>query len=196
MTVLSELKLDGFAERCYEVSNDIWTPKVFLDIETLSLVGTPLTVIGLLEGGQQPKATQLFLLKEEGEKQLLMRFLELTKDAEVVTYNGANFDIPFINQRLLHHGLRQFAPKVHVDLYLTAKRKFQGKLPSLKQSYLEKHLLGIERFDDVPSRFVPQYYQEFLLGGDWDSLEKVLRHNYYDITGLANLYLYVEQSLF
>jgi len=190
MTVLSELKFDGFAERCYEVSNDIWTPKVFLDIETLSLVGTPLTVIGLLEGGQQPKATQLFLLKEEGEKQLLMRFLELTKDAEVVTYNGANFDIPFINQRLLHHGLGQFVPRAHVDLYLTAKRKFQGKLPSLKQSYLEKHLLGIERW------FVPQYYQEFLLGGDWECLEKVLRHNYYDITGLANLYLYVEQSLF
>jgi len=60
---------------------------------------------------------------------------------------------------------RTVVPRAHVDLYLTAKRKFQGKLPSLKQSYLEKHLLGIERSDDVPSRFVPQYYQEFLLGG-------------------------------
>jgi len=90
MTVLSELKFDGFAERCYEVNSDIWTSKVFLDIETLSLVGTPLTVIGLLQGGEKPTATQLFLLKEEGERELLLRFLELTKDAEVVTYNGAN----------------------------------------------------------------------------------------------------------
>jgi len=54
-----------------------------------------------------------FLLKEEGERELLLRFLELTKDAEVVTYNGANFDIPFINQRLLHHGLGQFVPRAH-----------------------------------------------------------------------------------
>jgi len=82
MTVLSELKFDGFAERCYEVNSDIWTSKVFLDIETLSLVGTPLTVIGLLQGGEKPTATQLFLLKEEGERELLLRFLELTKDAE------------------------------------------------------------------------------------------------------------------
>jgi len=46
---------------------------VFLDIETLSLVGNTLTVIGLLQGGEKPTATQLFLLKEEGERELLLR---------------------------------------------------------------------------------------------------------------------------
>jgi uncharacterized protein YprB with RNaseH-like and TPR domain len=141
-------------------------------------------------------AFQLFLLEEEGEKALLQKFLEYVSDAEVVPYNGANFDLPYINQRLLYHGLEVFSPKVHIDLYLTAKKRFQGKLPSLKQSFLEKQLLGIEREDDVPSRFVPQYYQNFLCDGDSESLEKVLRHNLYDINGLANLYLLMEQSLF
>ncbi|WP_018963517.1 ribonuclease H-like domain-containing protein [Coprothermobacter platensis] len=196
MAVFTEIRHEGFAERGYEISDDIWVPKTFLDIETLSLVGSPLTVIGLLRGGPEVRATQLYLLDEEGEKNLLERFLELTDGGDVVTYNGANFDIPFINQRLRYHGLKPFSPELHIDLYLTAKKRFQGKVPSLKQSFLEKHFLGIERVDDVPSRFVPQYYQNFLYDGDTESLEKVLKHNFYDITGLANLYLHIEQSLF
>ncbi|NPV87906.1 hypothetical protein HPY42_00035 [Coprothermobacteraceae bacterium] len=196
MELLAETLFDGFAERRYKVPFELCVSRIFLDIETLSLKGSPLTVIGLVSGTPDPAVMQLYLLREEGERNMLEHFLALVRDAEVVTYNGANFDLPFINQRLRYHGLKPYLPFEHRDLYLEAKKRYQGRFPSLKQSFLERHLLGIERHDDIPSRFVPDRFMEFLYQGDRVALEKVLRHNYYDIVGLASLYFQMQGSLF
>jgi len=65
-------KFDGFAERCYEVNSDIWTSKVFLDIETLSLVGH-LNGYWLTSRWRKTNSYATFPAEEEGERELLLR---------------------------------------------------------------------------------------------------------------------------
>jgi len=62
------------------------------------------------------------------------------------------------------------------------------RLIELEQQVLNPTLLGWRRDGDVSSRFIPQFYFDYLRGGPPEPLTGVARHNQMDLRGLAALF--------
>ena len=61
------------------------------------------------------------------------------------------------------------------------------RLVDLEREVLNPTLLGWHREDDVSSKFIPQFYFDYLRGGPPEPLLGVARHNQMDLRGLAAL---------
>ncbi|MDK2854825.1 MAG: uncharacterized protein PWQ41_1635 [Bacillota bacterium] len=167
-----------------------------LDIETTGLWGNqPLFLVGLLrlEGGR-PVLEQLLARHYSEEKALLTYLAEVLAGVRaVITFNGKRFDLPYIEQRFIYHGLPQPKELFHVDLYFHARRLPQA-LPNHRLVTLEAYLLGTEREGDVPGYLVPTIYHRFVRTGEPELLLPVLEHNAQDVLSLARLLYLVGQE--
>lgn len=105
---------------------------VFVDIEATSLkadLGSTLCV-SFKPYGQKPKT---FSVKQVGNDSKLVKEVkaELEKYHCWVTYYGKGFDIPFLNTRLLRHGVPAIEKRHHLDLYFSLKPKLRTISKSL-----------------------------------------------------------------
>lgn len=160
-----------------------------LDIETTGLWGNqPLFLVGLLRlEGERPVLEQLFARHYSEERALLTYLAEVLAEVKaLVTFNGKRFDLPYIEQRFIYHGLPQPEELFHVDLYFHARRRPQN-LPNHRLVTLEEYLLGMEREGDVPGYLVPSIYHRFVETGEPELLLPVLEHNAQDVLSLARL---------
>ena len=125
-----------------------------LDIETtgLDFKRDKLVLFGLVkEEKDEVYIYQYFAENDNEEIRLLEIFLREIKGKKLITFNGDNFDIPFLNSRLLAHKLMPVFPENSLDIYKIIKwnSKFFS-YDSMKLIDIEK-LIGIER--DDPSRY-------------------------------------------
>ena len=125
-----------------------------LDIETtgLNFKRDKLVLLGLVkEEKDEAYIYQYFAENDNEEIRLLEIFLREIKGKKLITFNGENFDIPFLNSRLLAHKLMPVFPEDTLDIYKIIKwnSKFFS-YDSMKLMDMEK-LIGIER--DDPSRY-------------------------------------------
>jgi uncharacterized protein YprB with RNaseH-like and TPR domain len=58
-------------------------------------------------------------------------------------------------------------------------------LPNCRLVTVEKHLRGVERVDDIPSRFIPRAYHEFVHTRDARLMRNVVYHNRMDVFTMA-----------
>lgn len=125
------------------------------------------------------------------EGKLLLVFREFLKDFDVlIDYNGNSFDIPFIENRGIKHGiLFHFDKFILIDIY-KAIRKYKDffKTPDLKQKSIEK-FLGIDREDEYDGGRLIEVYKDYLKGKSTDKtlLSLLMLHNHDDIIGLVNI---------
>ncbi len=145
----------------------------FLDIETTGVGGGAyITVIGLYDG-REPRVyvrgSNLHLFAREIQDYTLL-----------VTYNGQQFDLPFIRAEM---GLE--LPQAHIDLrYPLAALGYRGGLKKIERA------LGLERegplalLDGWCAVLLWQYYEE---EGEERALETLLRYNLEDVVHLPNL---------
>lgn len=100
----------------------------YLDIETTSLEGDDITLIGLYDGRE-------LRIYQKGEN--LHQFLEdISRFSLLVTFHGSGFDLPFLRRRF--PGLE--FPQLHVDLCPTLRRLgLRGGLKAIERA------LGIPR---------------------------------------------------
>lgn len=125
-----------------------------LDIETtgLDFKRDKLVLLGLVtEEKDEVYIYQYFAENDNEEIRLLEIFLREIQGKKLITFNGENFDIPFLNSRLLAHKLMPVFPEDSLDIYKIIKwnSKFFS-YDSMKLIDIEK-LIGIER--DDPSRY-------------------------------------------
>ena len=112
----------------------------------------------------------------------------------ICSYNGKSFDIPLIRNRFVLLGERFRAPPAHLDLFHFWKsigggmRKVSGK-KGYKQKNLEEEVLGFFRKEDLPGAEVPQVYFDYRKYGRKERMHEVLKHNEWDLQGLALLFL-------
>ena len=112
----------------------------------------------------------------------------------LVTFNGKTFDWPLLENRF--RMTRCIAvPKLaaHLDLLHPARALWKFRLGTVRLVDLEREvlnpaLLGWHREDDVSSKFIPQFYFDYLRGGPPEPLTGVARHNQMDLRGLAALF--------
>lgn len=107
---------------------------------------------------------------------------ELSKSNCIVTWNGKQFDVPFLNARLARHGYPAYRPQFHIDLMYYAggvsMRVGSRKLVNV-QKFLE---LGEEKTD------IKWDTWQLAATGDRKALNEVVVHCEQDVKVLAQAY--------
>jgi hypothetical protein len=169
---------------------------LFMDIETLGLRYKPLILIGIAETTEKGLIINQYLLRNLKEEIAVLDAFNshLEDDIVFVTFNGRNFDLPFIESRLLFHGIKNKLKKPHLDLLHFSRRQWKSQLPNCRLKTLEKHLFGVERDDDIPSSLIPNFYHSYLKTGNIGPLVPILEHNREDVITLAKIMTCLTQN--
>jgi uncharacterized protein len=148
----------------------------YVDIETtgLSRWSDAITIIGIHDG----TTSHLYV----NGKNLAEAHAKLKEFDIIVTFNGKQFDMPFIE----HHFSHQY-DYVHLDLrYMLKELGLQGGLKNIERQLginRDVDLDGVDGFEAV--RLWNQYKR-----GNQAALEKLLRYNEQDIVNLKTLLQY------
>jgi uncharacterized protein YprB with RNaseH-like and TPR domain len=162
----------------------------YLDIETTGLSPTTyLFLIGLMFWERDRFVAELVFARNYAEEPAVLRYVRdrLSRFNAVVTYNGDRFDLPFIETRLAATRVGPLDPIASVDLLYTARRVFRGVLPNCRLGTVERHIRGVGRTGDIPSRYIPEAYHDYVRSGDARAMKNVLYHNRMDLFTMAVL---------
>lgn len=162
---------------------------LFLDLETCGFSGNPLFLTGALRIEQgRPIFIQLLARHYAEEASVVEASIELLRDHPLlITFNGKSYDIPFLRERAIRHGVDWCPPAGHLDLLHAARRRWKDLLPDCRLPTLEERLTGRRRAGDVPGSEAPERYHAFVRGGPASELVPVLRHNLLDLVTLVTL---------
>lgn len=145
----------------------------FVDIETTGLSSQcdSITIIGIYNGKETKTYIQGINLNEAEE--------ELTKYKQLVTFNGARFDLPFIE-----HEFPGFFNHLHIDLMYPLKNiGYSGGLKKIECSLgirRSEETVGISGFEAV--RLWNRYNR-----GDDEALELLIKYNKEDVENLKTI---------
>lgn len=145
----------------------------FVDIETtgLSSQSDSITIIGIYNGKETKTYIQGINLHEATE--------ELAKYKQLVTFNGARFDLPFIE-----HEFPGFFNHLHIDLMYPLKNiGYSGGLKKIECS------LGIRRSEETEgiSGFEAVRLWNKYKKGDDEALEVLIKYNKEDVVNLKTI---------
>jgi uncharacterized protein len=165
---------------------------LFLDTETTGIdrgTGTHVFLVGIgYFKGTNFLVEQHFLRDLHEEASLLCELDQLIREfAVLVTFNGRGFDWPLLNNRFILHGYRDTPELAHWDLLTSSRRVWRNRLRDCSLGSLERNLLGVERYGDVPGYLIPGLYFDYLRSRDARPLRPVFSHNQEDIVSLARL---------
>lgn len=183
---------------------------LFLDVETSGLSagsGSAAFLVGLgrlvrLDGDCLVRVEQYFLSDLGAEEEFtahLHRAIrgeegdeagETRADQLYVTYNGASFDLPVLRTRAVL-ARRPFPEYGHLDLLPLTRRLYAPVIGACRLTLVERHVLGRERYNDIPGSEVPERYLHFLRTGQTEGLLQVLDHHFQDIANLVHLGLHL-----
>ncbi|TAL18353.1 hypothetical protein EPN96_02285 [bacterium] len=166
----------------------------FLDIETTGLSSACkafLVGVGRYLPGEGFVVAQYFMENPASEICLLEAIAEeACKSSLVVTYNGACFDLPILEERAR---AREIAPLFrgipHLDLLHFARSAWKCDSKNCRLITMEEDLLDFWREGDIPGREIPGVYREYILRGRSERMKTVFYHNALDILSLACLFL-------
>jgi uncharacterized protein YprB with RNaseH-like and TPR domain len=154
----------------------------YLDIETTGLFSNrdEITLIGLYDGKNVKTYINGINLGSIDK--------ELERFSVIVTFNGARFDLPFIQKCMPHIALDH----LHIDLLYPLRRLgYRGGLKSIERQ------LGIERESDVSGLTgwdaVRLWYE--YKNGSSKSLDTLIKYNSSDIVNLEELMTFTYKEL-
>jgi hypothetical protein len=161
----------------------------FIDIETLGLSALPVFLVGILRYREGSfSLTQVLARDFPEEAPLLQETLAALSDCALLfSYNGAVFDLPYLEQRAIYHAVDWDFDAEHIDLLKPARQRFRRQFPDCRLQTLETLLCGRERDDDIPGAEIPRRYQEFVRSQDARLLAQIIRHNQLDLLTLAEI---------
>lgn len=128
----------------------------------------------------------------ESYKDEILLLTELINDFDgkdiYISYNGNNFDIPYLNSRFYENQLYYSIKKYKsFDLYLYFKQnKHIYNLPNVKLKTVEKYL-GVAREDTIDGGESVRLYYEYLKTRSNEQVDQICLHNHDDIVNLLRL---------
>ena len=135
------------------------------------------------------------------ESEALAEYMGTLADLDVVmTYNGRNFDIPFLNTRLTACGLPLDCGHLYdLDLYqvLSGHSQLRRLLPNMRQKTVENYMgLWETRADEISGAESVELFDRYELTGDPDAEARILLHNNDDVRQLTRLTAAIKKSNF
>lgn len=140
-------------------------------------------VVGLLSNKDSDNFLQLTAQDSKHEKELLERLKIEMEGKNIISFNGINFDLPFIYARMLFHGIEEPTISGHFDIYtyLIENRFFfdnQGfSLQSMEQT------LGLDRKENFELPSDQQFYSVI----EDVKFAQICLHNKYDLINTEKL---------
>lgn len=191
------------SERLYDMENEIikkygYKKAAYFDIETtgFSSKSQQIYMIGAAYKNEDGTFTmiQWFDDTTKDESKMLLMFREFLKDFDVlIHFNGNTFDVPFVLNRALKHGIHfNFDKLILIDVYKDIKKyKNFFKTPDLKQKSIEA-FLGVFREDQYNGGQLIEVYKEFINLKENDASKNslcslLMLHNHDDMIGLVNI---------
>jgi len=147
---------------------------VYLDIETSGLYEgiDEITVIGIYDGTQVKTFIQGINLDSFET--------EISPYDLIITFNGAQFDLPFIRRQFPNIAL----PPAHIDLrFFLRKLGYRGGLKSIEKTFGLIRGLDIDGMDGFDAVLLWRAYQ----AGDKAALQRLIQYNTADIVHLKPL---------
>ncbi|MEZ6021475.1 MAG: ribonuclease H-like domain-containing protein [Planctomycetota bacterium] len=131
---------------------------------------------------------QGFLRGPEQEAALLDEVRERIAEAgAVVSFFGKSFDRHRLEDKMALHGIASpFEGRPHLDLFHPLRRLYKDLLENTKLQTMERALCQVQRADDLPGRFAPEAWFDYL-GGRAHRLHGVFQHNLDDVLSLITL---------
>jgi uncharacterized protein YprB with RNaseH-like and TPR domain len=167
---------------------------LFVDVEATGLTaGTPLFLVGaLFHSSADLKIVQMFARDYTEEAALLHHFTDVLANKEVViSFNGKSYDLPYIRDRCIFHGVPFKLGCTHIDMLHEARRRWRTRLPNCKLQTLEKHICHRRRTGDIPGAEIPDAYHRYVHTGNVSQIHDILHHNALDLITLAELLVVV-----
>ncbi|MGQ9816932.1 MAG: ribonuclease H-like domain-containing protein [bacterium] len=163
---------------------------IIFDIETMGFFTRPIVLFGVARVCGDYISTDQYLVRDiKEEPAALIGFLShINKDSVFITFNGRIFDVPYIRERLAYYSMKGELDKPHFDILSFSRRAWRERVPDCRLTTLEKHLLGIERKDDVPSALIPEFYETYIRTKNIGPLIPIIEHNKQDLITLANIF--------
>ncbi|HHU17838.1 MAG TPA: ribonuclease H-like domain-containing protein [Clostridiales bacterium] len=167
-----------------------------IDIETTGInpLRNRFILGGLLVPDSAGKCTmQFFAESKEEETALLHTYLSHLRDLDVlISYNGDQFDIPFLMKRLQNYNTNTddllFCYSFDIYQILHRFSMLRKVLPNLQQKTVEAFLgLWSKRTDEISGAESVELYYRFLGTGDSTVRDIILLHNKDDILQLSRL---------
>jgi uncharacterized protein YprB with RNaseH-like and TPR domain len=187
--------LEGKAEELERLGKSGFSKVVFLDIETTGLFNCPTFLIGTMSLCGDDFVIRQFFARDYSEEKCLIEVLSkhLAQFDAIVTFNGKSFDIPFIRDRAVYHGIRSANRHVdglfHLDLLHHSRRHWRGVFRDCRLQTLEYHVCHRRRVGDIPGCEIPSVYHDFVRTGDPYPLVPVFHHNILDLVTMSELLL-------
>ena len=119
---------------------------------------------------------------------------DLKSSGLFISYNGKSYDSPLLQTRFLMNRMPfQFGP--HLDLLYPVRRLFKRTLPNCRLGTCESFLLQKPRQGDIPGSEIPDLWFSFLRDNRPEILSQVFEHNRLDIVRMADLLVFLEETL-
>ena len=162
---------------------------VFLDLETGGLSTSPVFLAGTMHWNGTDFVLRQYFARHYGEEACLLEAVgEMARGFEfLVTFNGKSYDVPFLLNRAVHHGVSVPLPQAHFDILHASRRRWRGQVDDCRLQTLERHVCRRRRAGDVPSDEVPALYHDFVRNGDPYRLIPVFHHNMLDVITMAEI---------
>ena len=190
---LQEARKYGKAVNAAEKNDYLWENKkwVSFDIETSNLkasIGTMLSASMKTVGGAGDIISYSipgFKVGEPWQPRTDKELVEAVRDTlerydYIITYYGTRFDIPFLQTRLLAHGMRPLTDYRHWDLYYVPK--FRLALHSNRLAVVGEFLYG----KTEKTRVIGEVWTRAMMG-DQEAMDYIVEHCEKDVTELENI---------
>ena len=174
-----------------------------LDIETtgLSPARSKIVLTGMLIRTDRGVKIVQFLAENHYEEHKVldetMDFLKRENIGYLITYNGAAFDIPFINARLEANFSDDRVSLYDFDLFrfLKSSTDIKSRIGSLRQVAVENYFGILEDRDDtISGRESVALFDEYALSGNSIIEKIILTHNREDVLHLNRLMYYAPEE--
>lgn len=161
---------------------------IILDIETtgVSRTDSSVIIVGIIDSSGN--IMQFSIDNIEEEAQLLKTVKPHLDNRDIITYNGQNFDIPFLKSRYEFFNMESFEENSQFDIY--------------RYFITNRLITDIETFNlqDIEKYFTIDRFENFEFEKDRDiykdlnniDLEKILLHNKYDIVNTYKVFEKIE----
>ncbi len=162
---------------------------LFLDLETGGLSSSPVFLAGTMHWNGSDFVLRQYFARHYGEEAALVEGVcELARQFDtLVTFNGKSYDVPFLMNRAILHGVKFHMPQGHLDILHASRRRWRGDFEDCKLQTLERHVCRIRRSGDVPSEEVPGLYHDFVRNGEPYRLVPVFHHNMLDVITMVEI---------